>query len=152
MTTIAAIDALDANINWPAFSYDPEIGELTKNGMGGTMVYAAWDASDDKLGPKRPKIEFDGSKHILAGVEGPLAEQFQAGGTIIVSDLVLIAGSEMGLAEFGAGEEDDKLLVITRELLSDSGLALLTALEAIHGGPATLVTYNSDDRWTIRWN
>lgn len=151
MTTTFAIDALEANINWPPFSYDPEIGELTKNGLGGTMVYAAWDASDDTLGPKRPKVEFDGSKHILAGVVGPLAEQFQAGGNIVISDLVLIAGSETGLAEFGTSEDGDKLLVITRELLSDSGLALLNALEAIHGGPATLVTYNSDDRWDIRW-
>jgi len=151
MTTTFAADALAANISWPDFSYNPNIGELTPNGMGGTLVYAAWDVSDKKLGPNRPKVDFDGAKHILAGVEGPLAEQFQAGGEITVTDIVLIAGSEMGLAEFGSSDDGDKLLIITRELLSSSGLALLEALELIHGGPATLVTYNSDDRWNIRW-
>jgi hypothetical protein len=142
------LEALSSTVLWPAsFSHDPKDGEHALSGLqGGTLVYAIWrDENIDSFIPDAIPLEFKRTRNILAGVEGPLAAELKANPNgITVTTVVAIGGSESSIEIFG---EEHELFSVTRSELTEKGQRILEALEELHGGQATLVTYHSDERW-----
>jgi len=142
------LKALSSTALWPtSVSYDPQDGEHTPSGLqGGTLVYAIWrDENINSFIPDAIPLEFKRTMNILAGVEGPLAAELKANPHgITVTTVVAIGGSESSVEIFG---EKHELFSVTRSELTEKGQRILEALEELHGGQATLVTYHSDERW-----
>lgn len=147
---------LESTVNWPVTSYygdEDEQGYGYRNsGEGGLMVYAVWGYI---TAPSCLNDVYLDTSEVLVSAEGPLAELISrhqkeaqsadvvgGGGdwNLRVSAAVLISSTgESIYGESFTGSGD--YFSVDRSDLTESGLAIVTALEALYGEPATLVTF-----------
>lgn len=149
-------NTLHSTVQWPAASYYDEGGtvfdtDYRDSGEGGLMVYAVWgyygqeapsflsEVSLDMgevlvsvLGPEAERInrnEIENRRARHRGQEEPFPELYSA--------VVLLGSTEASLYS----ERRGSYFQVTRDELTEKGLAILEGLEALYGREANLVTF-----------
>ena len=141
---------LTDTVNWPATGYGDEDG-YRDSGEGGLMVYAVWGYI---TAPSHLNDVYLDTGEVLVSAKGPLAELInhhqqearksesldRGDWNFRVSAAVLISSTDESIygETFTSGGE---YFSVERSDLTESGLAIVTALEALYGEPATLVTF-----------
>lgn len=136
-------------LNWPDWSEDSSYRD---SGEGGLFAYAVWDAPKGECIVDVHPTLFTGD--VLLRADGPLRSEFDAqrrnfntGSGSDYDRLMLSTAVTLGtvvlLGSTGGSFYNDHLgdyFSASRDSLTEAGLAVVTALEAVYG-PATYLTY-----------
>jgi len=149
-------NTLDSTVQWPAPAYYDEddnsyATDYRGTGEGGLMVYAVWGYYGQGAPSFLSEVSLD-MKEVLVSAHGPEAERITKSEIEnqrarnsgkeepfpeLYSAVVLLGSTEASLYS----ERLDSYFQVTRDELTEKGLAILEGLEALYGREATLVTF-----------